>query len=375
MKTKTKKLIVCSFLFATIAIVSQEKRVFEKEVLKISNSIAQITKNQKDSLKAKVIAIDKQIKKGEITKTIAAALKQENAVYHATQIEVKVGAQERLLQALVQDKTNGKIGSAKKNAFEEEAINTFKVGNKVFRFTVNKNEAENTLEESSKEEENNKNRKKNRATTTQFIFAMGVNNVLQDHRLSSLNDSEYKFWQSHFYELGLSWKTRLTQDASQIYFKYGVSFLWNNLRLDDNKYHVKNEEVTEVRSFSENLSESRLRHVQMNFPVHFEWDFSKNKKGRDGFVFDGVNNAVRLGIGGFVGFKLGTRQYLEYRDKEGVAVEEVQYDNFNMNTVNYGLSAYLGVRSASLYVKYDLNPLFKDTEIRNISMGIRLDLN
>jgi hypothetical protein len=375
MKTKTKKLIVCSFLFATIAIVSQEKRVFEKEVLKISNSIAQITKNQKDSLKAKVIAIDKQIKKGEITKTIAAALKQENAVYHATQIEVKVGAQERLLQALVQDKTNGKIGSAKKNAFEEEAINTFKVGNKVFRFTVNKNEAENTLEESSKEEENNKNRKKNRATTTQFIFAMGVNNVLQDHRLSSLNDSEYKFWQSHFYELGLSWKTRLTQDASQIYFKYGVSFLWNNLRLDANKYHVKNEEVTAVRSFSENLSESRLRHVQMNFPVHFEWDFSKNKKGSDGFVFDGVNNAVRLGIGGFVGFKLGTRQYLEYRDKDEVAVAEVQYDNFNMNTVNYGLSAYLGVRSVSLYVKYDLNPLFKDTEIRNISMGIRLDLN
>jgi hypothetical protein len=371
MKTKIKKLIVCSLLFASIAIVSQEKRIFEKEVLKISKSIEQITKNQKDSLKVKIVAIDKQLQNGEITKTIAATLKQENAVYHAAQIEAKVGTQERLLQALVQDKTNGKIGSAKKDTFEEEAINTFKVGNKVFRFTVNKNEAENALEESSKGEEEDK----NRVTTTQFIFAMGVNNVLQDHRLNSLNDSEYKFWQSHFYELGLSWKTRLTQDASQIYFKYGVSFLWNNLRLDANKFHVKNEEVTAVQSFSENLSESRLRHVQMNFPVHFEWDFSKNKKGRDGFVFDGVNNAVRLGIGGFVGFKLGTRQYLEYRDKEGVAVEEVQSDNFNMNTVNYGLSAYLGYRSTSLYVKYDLNPLFKDTEIRNISMGIRLDLN
>jgi len=375
MKTKIKKLIVCSLLFASIAIVSQEKRIFEKEVLKISKSIEQITKNQKDSLKVKIIAIDKQLQNGEITKTIAATLKQENAVYHATQIEVKVGAQERLLQELVQDKTNGKIGSAKKDAFEEGDINTFKVGNKVFRFTVNKNEAENAIEESSEEGEKNKIGKKNRATTTQFIFAMGVNNVIQDHKISSLNDSEYKLWQSHFYELGLSWKTRLTTDASQIYFKYGMSFLWNNLRLDNNKYHVKNEEVTALPNFSENLSESRLRHVQMNFPVHFEWDFSKNKKGRDGFVFDGVNNAVRLGIGGFVGFKLGTRQYLEYRDADGVAIEQVQYNNFNMNTVNYGLSAYLGYRSTSLYVKYDLNPLFKDTEIRNISMGIRLDLN
>jgi len=86
-----KKIIVCSLLFASIAIVSQEKRVFEKEVLKISKSIEQITKSQKDSLKVKIIAIDKQLQKGEITKTIAAALKRENAVYYATQIEVKVG--------------------------------------------------------------------------------------------------------------------------------------------------------------------------------------------------------------------------------------------------------------------------------------------
>ncbi len=31
--------------------------------------------------------------------------------------------------------------------------------------------------------------------------------------------------------------------------------------------------------------------------------------------------------------------------------------------------------STSLYVKYDLNPLFKNTETRNISFGIRFDLN
>ena len=46
-----------------------------------------------------------------------------------------------------------------------------------------------------------------------------------------------------------------------------------------------------------------------------------------------------------------------------------------MNTINYGLSAYVGYKSTSLYVKYDLNPLFKNSETRNISMGIRLDLN
>ena len=82
-----------------------------------------------------------------------------------------------------------------------------------------------------------------------------------------------------------------------------------------------------------------------------------------------------MGIGGFVGFKLGTRQYLEYKNTEGVKVEEVQYNNFNMNTINYGLSAYLGYKATSFYVKYDLNELFKNTETRNISMGIRFDLD
>jgi hypothetical protein len=75
-----------------------------------------------------------------------------------------------------------------------------------------------------------------------------------------------------------------------------------------------------------------------------------------------------------MGFKLGTRQYLEYTDIGGVAIEEVQYNNFNMHKFNYGISGYLGYRSFSFYVKYDLNPLFKNTEVKNISMGIRLDL-
>lgn len=84
---------------------------------------------------------------------------------------------------------------------------------------------------------------------------------------------------------------------------------------------------------------------------------------------------MRIGVGGFVGFKLGTRQYLEYRDLDGIDIEEVQYDNFNMNTLNYGLSAYAGYGSTSLYAKYDMNPLFKNTKTRNLSIGVRLDLN
>ncbi|PQJ81645.1 hypothetical protein [Polaribacter glomeratus] len=364
-------LLVLVLLCASMA-QSQEK-TFEKEVIKISKRIEIITNQQKDSLKSKIIDIDKKLETGEITKETSGTLKQEVAAYHARKIEKLVGEQERLLQLLVQDKTNGKIASSEELTSDYDDDNTFTIGNKVFKLTYKgdgKNEKD--LNSVSKKELINK---KSRRTTTQFVFALGLNNVLNNNELSSLNNSEYKFWQSHFYELGWTWKTRLTEDPSQVYFKYGVSFLWNNLRLQDNRIHVKNGENTEIETYGNQLSESRLRHVQMNFPMHLEWDLSKNKTYEDGRVKDRTNNAIRLGVGGFVGFKLGTRQYLEYNDANGVDIEEVQFNNFNMNTVNYGLSAYLGYKTTSLYVKYDLNPLFKNTETRNISLGLRLDLN
>jgi hypothetical protein len=369
---KMKKILLFLVLLCATMTQSQEK-TFEKEVIKISKRIENITNQQKDSLKAKIIDIDNKLEAGEITKETSVTLKQEVAEYHARKIEKLVGEQERLLQLLVQDKTNGKIVSSEELTGNEDDDNTFTIGNKVFKLIFKDDEKnDEELDSFSKKEIFNKT---SRRTTTQFVFAMGVNNVLNNDKLSSLNDSEYKFWQSHFYELGWTWKTRLTKDPSQVYFKYGVSFLWNNLRLKENRVHVKNGDNTEIQTYGNQLSESRLRHVQMNFPMHLEWDLSKNKTYSDGRVKDRTNNAIRLGVGGFVGFKLGTRQYLEYNDANGVDVEEVQFDNFNMNTVNYGLSAYLGYKSTSFHVKYDMNSLFKNTDTRNISLGIRLDLN
>jgi hypothetical protein len=293
-----KKITLLFLLFVTITIRSQEKRIFEKEVFKISKRIELITTTQKDSLKMKVVSIDNRLEKGEITAATASTLKKEIARFYAKQIETKVGAQERLLQLLVQDKTDGKFANSKESDFNDADINSFKVGSNTFRFTVKRND--DTSEKESEEKRGKQNRRTNRRTTSQFVFAMGANNTLQDHKLSSLSDSEFKFWKSRFYELGFTWKTRLRREASELYFKYGVSFLWNNLRLDDNQYFLKNGEMTDLQVFSRKLIESRLRHVQMSFPVHLEWDFSKNKKYKDGFVFDKTNESVRVGVGGFV---------------------------------------------------------------------------
>ena len=372
-----KKILFILVLFCTTIAFSQEK-TFEEEVKKISNRIELITKTEKAALKEKVEKINKQLENKEITSEQAQTLKKEAAEFHAKIISDKVAVEEKKLQFLVQEKANGKIKSKteKTDFYEEEG--SFTIGRKTFRIRVNDNEnyqsRRNTRLEERKAKWESKG-KRNRSTTSQFVFALGVNNVLVDNELSSLDTSDYQFWQSHFYELGWTWKTRMDREASKLYFKYGVSFLWNNLRLENNRYHVANGKVTDLVVHPEKLSENRLRHVQMNFPVHFEWDFSRNGEYSDGYKRDRTNQSFRLGLGAFAGFKLGTRQYIEYTKTNGTSVEELQKDNFNMNIFNYGVSAYLAYKSTGFYVKYDLNPLFKNTKVRNISMGVRFDFN
>ena len=51
--------------------------------------------------------------------------------------------------------------------------------------------------------------------------------------------------------------------------------------------------------------------------------------------------------------------------------------DYNANDFIYGVSTYLGYKETSLYLKYDLNPLFENNEVdqNNISLGVRFDFN
>ena len=71
-----------------------------------------------------------------------------------------------------------------------------------------------------------------------------------------------------------------------------------------------------------------------------------------------------------------SKQILKY-EADDIKVKEKQKGDFNVSDFTYGLSAYLGYGQTSLYVKYDLNPMFKNNNIdqNNVSLGIRFDFN
>ena len=220
----------------------------------------------------------------------------------------------------------------------------------------------------------NRKRKYDRRTTSDLVLAVGLNNVITEGE--SLSDSDFKIGGSRFFELGWAWKTRVFKETNWLRLKYGFSFQWNGLKPTDNRYYVDKGSTTELETYEMSLDKSKFRVDNLVFPVHFEMGPSKKIEKENYFRYS-THNKVKIGVGGYAGFRLGTRQKLRYDDIMGQKVEEKQKGNFNTNNFIYGLSAYLGWRDTALYVKYDLNTIFKDNPVeqRNISLGLRFDMD
>jgi hypothetical protein len=333
-------------------ITAQES--FESKAKKIAENIEWITREQKALLKVEVEEVNSQLEKGEITIEKANLKKQQLAQARAIIIENKVAVAQLELKNLVQQKVDGKIKT-------EDTISKH-VGPSI-KISFGDRKAKNDTLEKAKIE---------KRTTSQFVFAAGLNNLVTN---GTLENSDYRFIGSHFYEVGVTYNTRILKSDNLLHAKYGFSIMYNNLRPTDNRTFVANGEQTNLEVNPINMKDSRFKNVYLVLPVHLEFDFSGNRM-KDDKPFFKTHQSVRLGIGGYAGINLKSKQILKFDDDDLKAREKTKGD-FNTSNFIYGLSTYVGYKSTSLYLKYDLNPLFQNNVVdqNNVSLGIRFDLN
>ncbi|OXA72271.1 hypothetical protein B0A67_08575 [Flavobacterium aquidurense] len=348
MKNFTLYLVILVFLFVS-KVLGQE--TFESKAKKIANKIEKVTKEEKAILKEEVEAVNVQLSEGKITQEQADKRKKELSEARAIIIEEKVTLAQNELNDLVQQKVDGKIK-------EQDSI---KKGKIVIYW-----------------DKNDKNKKSRdsihgeKRTTSQFVFAMGLNNMMADGKLQ---DSNYGFMSSHFYEWGFTYNSRLMKTDNLLHAKYGLSLMYNNIRPTDNRSFVVNGNQTVLQTNAINLDESRFRNVYIVLPLHLEFDFSKPQVSNGKTCFR-THKSFRFGIGGYVGINVKSKQILKY-DQDDLDYKTTIKGDYNVNNFIYGLSSYIGYKALSLYAKYDLNPLFQDNPVKenNISLGLRFDLN
>ncbi len=334
---------LCLFL---TKIFSQE--TFESRTKAIASKIETITKEEKTALKNEIEEINIQLQNGTISKEQADDKKIKLAEERAKNIEFKVAQVQQELKDLVQQKVDGKIK-------ETDSSRTF-----TFRFDPKKHSKKKNIDHEKR-------------TTSQFVFALGVNNLATN---KSVAHSDYRYWGSHFYEWGVTANTRIFKNDNLLHAKYGLSVMYNNLRPTDNRFFAETGNQTNLETSPLHLEDSRFRNVYLVVPLHLEFDFSGADKKGDKTVFK-THQSVRVGLGGYFGANLKSKQILFYENANGNEVKEKIKGDYNTNDFIYGASAYIGYKTISLYAKYDLSPLFRNNVVdqNNVSLGLRFDFN
>lgn len=333
-------LILCLFVSKIVA----QENTFEARANAIALKIETITQNEKDGLKKEIEQVNSQVEKGTITQQQATDKKQQLAEVRAKNIEIKVASLQDELRNLVQEKVDGKLAASnKKTKF------SFKISN-------------DTIEKSEKR------------TTSQFVFALGFNNLATNERVAG---SDFRYLGSHFYEMGTTFNTRILKNNNLLHLKYGYAVMYNNLRPTEDRIFVKSGDQTVLQTSSIDLKDSRFKNVYLVAPLHLEFDFSKTKLKEDGTPLFKSHQSVRLGLGGYAGVRIKSKQFQKFEDSDDNDVTVKQKGDFNANNFIYGVSGYIGYKATSLYVKYDLNPLFENNLVKqnNISLGVRFDFN
>ncbi|MDI6048716.1 hypothetical protein QLS31_02630 [Flavobacterium sp. XS2P24] len=351
MRNFTIYLVVLLCFFAS-KMLGQE--TFEKRAKTIASKIETITKEEKAALKIEVEAVNNQLINGTITREEAESKKKLLAEARAINIESRVAVEQEALKNLVQEKVDGKI----------RTVDTLKIDRRrSLKIYLNHKKSKNDTIEKFKSE---------RRTTSQFVFAAGLNNVVTN---CSVEKSDFRYLGSHFYELGVTYNTRILEKSNLLHAKYGLSVMYNNLRTTDNRNFVVNGNQTNLEVNALQQEDSRFKNVNLVFPAHLEFDFTKTKD-RDGKTYYKTHDSFRFGVGGFVGVNLKSKQYINY-DSDSYKSREITKGDFNTSNFIYGLSTYIGYKETSLYLKYDLNPLFKDNTVKqnNVSLGLRFDFN
>ncbi|RZK11189.1 MAG: hypothetical protein EOO46_07650 [Flavobacterium sp.] len=351
MRNLTIYLAVTACLFAT-KMTAQE--TFDEKVRNIAQKIELVTKEEKALLKKEVDQVNKEVEAGKLSYKEGDAKKLLLAETRSTNIETKVAQYEAELKEIVQQKVDGKIkdpDTLRKFHFVWRSSN--------WKKDVRKRDSIYNITSESR-------------TTSQFVFALGINNLVTD---GAVANSDFRYAGSHFYEWGTAWNTRLAKNNNLLHLKYGISVMYNNLRATDNRLFVDNGNTTDLETSAIDMKDSRFRNVNLVVPVHLEFDFTP-KREHDGKQIFKTHKTFRFGIGGYAGVNVKSKQIIKY-DIDGYKSREVTKGNFNVNDFVYGVSTYIGYKETSIYLKYDLNPMFKNNVVdqNNISLGVRFDFN
>lgn len=359
-------------LAATLAILAQNVTAqddpfsIEKQLKGIEDQVAYLKgkrqlliDSEKEKLKRRVAYLNDLVTKGQMTEADASLGKEAYAEEIALNIENETAIIDNQIALVKRNgRINNNVGSQVLIGFGTEDGD----GKKVYGLTVNDGKVGNASTT-----------RYDRRTYGEVVLAFGLNNGITENG-GDFGD-QFSIGRSRFFELGYAWKTRMFKNSGALHLKYGLSLHTNKLLVKDNQSLVIQEGDPSFQEFPFELDKSQLRFSNLVVPVHIEFGGWK-KEQKDDETRYRLAGQFRMGIGGYVGVRLGTQQKLKY-EEEGNRIKTKERRDYEGDNFVYGVSSYIRLADdLSLYGKYELSSAFRSQqlgEVNNVSLGLRWD--
>ncbi|GIV39733.1 MAG: hypothetical protein KatS3mg033_1533 [Thermonema sp.] len=200
-------------------------------------------------------------------------------------------------------------------------------------------------------------------------FDFGINNYLQDGNFPNDQNAPYAVrpLNSTYVGIGITARRHLVtgKNGSYLAVDFGLLWDWYNFKYKPSYYLRATDTGVSwgdyKADFGEDLKKNKLVVSYLNVPVRLVYR-GMNAKG---------NRTLNLGIGGYVGYRVNA--WTKVQPVGGSKTKEK--GDFYLNSLRYGVEGQIGFGSLLLFVKYDLNTLFDESQninLQPISFGIRL---
>ncbi|QAA81611.1 hypothetical protein EI546_07680 [Aequorivita sp. H23M31] len=313
-----------------------------------------IIQDEREALKVEVEEINNRLQNGSISKTEADTLKNKAAEKHAKNIENRLIILKNTLE--LADRNGDQEKESKTGIYVgwDEDANDFVIKTSVKR----KKEKKEVYDFRTK---------------TGVYLTWGLLDLVDDD--NSYGNTDVSVGRSTSFEVGISQTTRVFKKSNFLRIKYGLGFEWNKLTPRDNTYLVDNNGINTMEQFPSELRKSEVRFTNIVIPVYFELGPSKKIESQNYIRFS-TQKQFKIGFGGYGGLNIETMQKLKYRE-DGRKVKQKIKRDYNTTDFVYGVGAYVGYGSFSLFAKYELSPLFENQPIDKnlLSLGFRLDFD
>lgn len=224
-----------------------------------------------------------------------------------------------------------------------------------------------------------KDKDKDKRTIHNFNIEMGLNTW---HGFGDVNYS-VKPWGSWYFGLGSVNKTQL---KNSLFLEWGSGLSWYNWKLEDPSYQIIKTttqlELAQPANINEiNPIKSKLVASYLNVSLVPLFDFSQGsrkvvvKQTGNLKLIKSKNRGFRIGIGGYLGYRMYGRSKYVYKEGNKLRNKEKDNGNFYLSNVRYGLRGRVGWKGMDIFVNYDLNQVFTSgvgPELNALSFGIIL---